>query len=34
MAKAHPPEELAFRIFIVSMAGIGCFIAAVFIFIL
>ncbi len=34
MAKAHPPEELAWRIFVVSMAGIGTFVAVVFIFIL
>ena len=34
MAKAYPPEELAKRIFYLSMAGIGAFIAVVFIFIL
>ncbi len=34
MAKAHPPEELAWRIFVVSMAGVGTFVAVVFIFIL
>lgn len=34
MAKAYGPEELAFRAFAVSMAGIAAFIAVVFIFIL
>lgn len=34
MAKAYPPEELASRIFYLSMGGIGAFIAIVFIFIL
>ena len=34
MAKAYSPEDLATRTFIVSMAGIGAFIAAVFLFIL
>lgn len=34
MAKAYPPEELAKRIFYLSMAGVGAFIAVVFIFIL
>lgn len=34
MAKAYPPEELAKRIFYLSMAGVGSFIAVVFIFIL
>ena len=34
MAKAHPPEELAWRLFLVAMAGVGTFVAVVFIFIL
>ena len=34
MAKTYEPEELAKRIFYISMAGIGSFIATVFIFIL
>ncbi len=34
MAKAYEPEDLAQRIFYISMAGIGAFIAVVFIFIL
>ena len=34
MAKEHPPEELAYRIFVISMAGIGAFIGTVFLFIL
>jgi hypothetical protein len=34
MAKAYSPEDLATRTFLVSMAGIGAFIAAVFLFIL
>jgi hypothetical protein len=34
MAKAYPPDELVKRIFYLSMAGIGSFIAVVFIFIL
>lgn len=34
MAKAYEPEDLALRAFAVSMAGIGLFIAVVFIFIL
>jgi hypothetical protein len=34
MGKEHPPEDLAYRIFVISMAGIGSFIAAVFLFIL
>ena len=34
MAKAYEPEDLAKRIFYISMAGIGAFIAVVFIFIL
>lgn len=34
MAKAHSPEELAWRIFLISMAGVGTFVAVVFLFIL
>ncbi len=34
MGKAYPPEELAYRVFYVSMAGIASFIAVVFLFIL
>jgi len=34
MAKDYSSEELAYRTFLVSMVGIGAFIAIVFIFIL
>jgi hypothetical protein len=34
MAKAYSPEDLATRTFVVSILGIGAFIAAVFLFIL
>ncbi len=34
MAKEYPPEELASRTFWISMAGIGLFIASVFVFVL
>ncbi len=34
MAKDYTSEELAYRTFLVSMIGIGAFIAVVFIFIL
>ena len=34
MAKAYEPADLAKRIFYISMAGVGTFIAVVFIFIL
>ena len=34
MAKEYPPDELAFRIFAISMVGILTFVAVVFIFIL
>jgi len=34
MAKAYSPEDLAWRIFLVTIAGVGAFIAAVFLFIL
>lgn len=34
MAKEYPPEELAWRTFVITMAGVGAFIAVVFLFIL
>ena len=34
MAKEYPPDELASRIFYLSMGGIGVFMAVVYIFIL
>jgi len=34
MAKAYSSDELAFRTFLISMVGIGVFIAAVFVFII
>ena len=34
MAKEHAPEDLAYRVFLISMAGIGAFIGVVFLFIL
>ncbi len=34
MAKEYPSDELATRTFLITMAGVGLFIAAVFIFIL
>ena len=34
MAKAYDDEELAFRTFLISMVGVGAFIAVVFLFIL
>jgi hypothetical protein len=34
MAKAYSSEELAWRTFLISMAGVGTFIAVVFLFIL
>ena len=34
MATERPPEELVYRIFLISMVGIGSFIAAVFLFII
>lgn len=34
MAKEYNPDDLAFRTFMISMAGIGAFIAVVFLFIL
>ena len=34
MAKAYSSDELAMRTFLISMAGVGAFIAIVFIFIL
>lgn len=34
MAKEWPPDELAWRTFLISMVGVGAFIAIVFLFIL
>ncbi len=34
MAKEYPADELAARTFYISMAGIGLFIVAVFVFVL
>ncbi len=34
MAKTYSDEDLATRIFVISMAGVGAFIAVVFLFIL
>jgi hypothetical protein len=34
MAKSYTSEELAGRTFVITMAGVGLFIAAVFLFIL
>lgn len=34
MGKAYEPDVLAHRTFLVTMAGVGCFIAVVFLFIL
>ena len=34
MAKEYAPEDLAQRVFVISMVGVGAFIAVVFIFIL
>jgi hypothetical protein len=34
MAKAYPAEELASRTFVITVVGIGAFIAVVFLFIL
>jgi hypothetical protein len=34
MGKEYNPEDLAFRTFMISMAGVGAFIAVVFLFIL
>jgi len=34
MARDYPAEELAKRLFLLSMAGVGAFIAVVFIFVL
>ena len=34
MAKTYSPDELATRSFLITMAGVGAFIAVVFIFIL
>lgn len=34
MAKEYQPEDLASRTFLITMAGVGAFIAVVFLFIL
>ncbi len=34
MAKEYSPEDLAWRTFVITMAGVGAFIAVVFLFIL
>jgi hypothetical protein len=34
MAKTHSPEDLARNTFLITMAGVGAFIAVVFLFIL
>ena len=34
MAKAYSPDEIAMRTFLLTMAAVGAFIAAVFVFIL
>ena len=34
MGKAYPPDELAWRTFVVSMVGVVAWIATVFVFIL
>jgi hypothetical protein len=34
MAKTYSPDELAARSFLITMAGVGTFIAVVFIFVL
>jgi len=34
MAKAYSSEELAYRVFFITMVGVGAFIAVVFLFIL
>ena len=34
MSKAYTPEELVFRIFAITMAGIGLFIGGVVVFVL
>jgi hypothetical protein len=34
MAKQYEPEDLASRTFLITMAGVGAFIAVVFLFIL
>ncbi len=34
MGKAYPPDELASRLFFISMAGIGAFCVAVLLFVL
>ena len=34
MAKVYSPDDLAMRTFLISMAGVGAFIAVVFLFVL
>lgn len=34
MAKAYAPEDLAWRAFLITLIGVGAFIAVVFLFIL
>ena len=34
MAKEYSPEDLAWRTFVITIAGVGAFIAVVFLFIL
>jgi len=34
VAKERTPEDLAYRTFMLTVAGIGCFIAVVFVFVL
>ena len=34
MAKERTPEDLAYRTFLITVAGISCFIAVVFVFVL
>ena len=34
MGKEYHPDDLAYRTFVISMAGVGAFIAVVFLFIL
>ena len=34
MAREYPPEELAKRVYYITMVGVGAFIAVVFIFVL
>jgi hypothetical protein len=34
MAKTYSSDDLAFRTFVISMAGVGAFIAAAFVFVI